>query len=194
MSTLIPSVLEKTKDGERVYDLFSRLLKDRIIFINGPVTEHMAELVTAQLLFLESEDSNKDIHLYINSPGGCVHSGLAIYDTMRFIKPEISTLCAGLAASMGAFLLCSGTKGKRFALPNASIMFHQVSSGTSGLITDQLISLKHTEKLNETLLRIEAENMDKDLEELRVLVDRDKWLTSQEALELGAIDAIKERR
>lgn len=188
--TLIPSVLERTSDGERSFDLYSRLLRDRVIFLNGEVNEHQSQILIAQLLFLESEDKDKDICLYINSPGGCVHSGLAIYDTMNFIKPDVSTVCTGMAASMGAFLLSSGAKGKRFALPNAEIMIHQVSSGTKGHVEDQIIALEHSIKLNEKLTRIEAENCGKTPEELLSHINRDKWLGSEEAMEFGLIDKV----
>lgn len=192
--TLIPSVLERTSDGERSFDLYSRLLRDRVIFLNGEVNEHQSQILIAQLLFLESEDKDKDICLYINSPGGCVHSGLAIYDTMNFIKPDVSTVCTGMAASMGAFLLSSGAKGKRFALPNAEIMIHQVSSGTKGHVEDQIIALEHSIKLNEKLTRIEAENCGKTPEELLSHINRDKWLGSEEAMEFGLIDKVISKR
>ncbi len=194
---LIPMVVEQTSKGERSYDIYSRLLKDRVIFLSGEVEDNMANLIVAQLLFLEAEDATKDIHLYINSPGGSVSAGLAIYDTMNFIKCDVSTICAGEACSMGAFLLSSGTPGKRFALPNADIMVHQVSSGTRGHVEDQRIRLEHTIKLNEKLASIEAENCGLTAEEYKKLIDRDLWLSAEEATKVGTkglIDRVIDRR
>ncbi len=187
---LIPYVIEQTNRGERSYDIFSRLLKDRIIFLGGEVNDDSANLIVAQMLFLEMEDPDADIMLYINSPGGSVYAGMAIYDTMKYLKCDVSTVCIGMAASMGAFLLAAGAKGKRKALPNAEIMIHQVSSGTQGQATDIQIHaeqiLKIKKKLNEEL----AKNTGKPLEEVNRDVERDHFLTAQEAKEYGIIDEI----
>ncbi len=194
---LIPMVIEQTGRGERSYDIYSRLLKDRVIFLSGEVEDNMANLIVAQLLFLEAEDPKKDIHLYINSPGGSVSAGLAIYDTMNFIKCDVSTICAGEACSMGAFLLSSGAPGKRFALPNADIMVHQVSSGTRGHVEDQRLRLEHTIKLNAKLGRIEAENCGLTADEYMKLIDRDLWLSAEEAAKIGTkglIDKVIDKR
>lgn len=191
---LVPMVLENTGRGERSMDLYSRMLNDRVIFLNGPVNDQMANLIVAQMLFLEAQDPTKDISLYINSPGGSVHAGLAIYDTMQFIKCDVSTTCMGMAASMGAFLLCSGAKGKRFILPEASVMIHQVSSGTQGTFMDQMISLRHTEHLNTRLHHIIAQNTGKTFEEVLNDCSRDKWLTADESLAYGLVDKVVSKR
>jgi len=188
--SLVPYVIEQTNHGERSYDIYSRLLKDRIIFLGEEVTDVTASLVVAQLLFLAAEDPDKDINLYINSPGGVVTAGLAIYDTMQFIKPDVSTICIGMAASMGAFLLSGGQKGKRFALPNAEIMIHQPSGGAKGQATDIKIVadniLKTKRKLNEIL----ANNTGKPYEQIEIDTERDNYMSAQDALEYGIIDAI----
>ena len=192
--SLVPYVIEQTSRGERSYDIYSRLLKDRIIFLGEEVTDVSASLVVSQLLFLESEDPNKDISLYINSPGGSVTAGMAIYDTMQYIKCDVSTICMGLAASMGAFLLSSGTKGKRLALPNAEIMIHQPSAGTQGQITDMAIHLKRLEVVKGRMNRILAENTGKSVEQVTADCERDNFMTAQEALEYGLIDKVIEKR
>ena len=183
--SLVPYVIEQTSRGERNYDIYSRLLKDRIIFLGEEVNETTASLVVAQLLFLESEDPNKDIHLYINSPGGMVTAGLAIYDTMQYIKCDVSTICIGLAASMGAFLLSGGAKGKRYALPNAEIMIHQPSGGAKGQATEIQI-LKTKKRLNEIL----AANTGKPYETIAADTERDNYMSAQEAAEYGLIDSV----
>lgn len=191
---LVPYVVEQTGQGERSYDIYSRLLKDRIIFLGEEVTDVSANIVVAQLLFLEAEDPGKDIQLYINSPGGSVTAGMAIYDTMNYIKSDVSTICIGMAASMGAFLLSGGTKGKRFALPNAEIMIHQPSGGSRGMASDMKIVadqiLKTKQKLNEIL----AKNTGKPIDVIERDTDRDNYMTAQEALEYGLIDSIIENR
>jgi ATP-dependent Clp protease protease subunit len=191
---LIPYVIDQTSRGERSYDIYSRLLKDRIIFLGEEVNETTASLVVAQLLFLESEDPNKDINMYINSPGGSVTAGMAIYDTMNYIKSDVSTICIGMAASMGAFLLAGGTKGKRYALPNAEIMIHQPSGGSRGMASDMKIVadqiLKTKAKLNEIL----AANTGKPIDVIEKDTDRDNYMTAKEALEYGIIDSIIENR
>ena len=192
--SLVPYVIEQTSRGERNYDIYSRLLKDRIIFLGEEVNETTASLVVAQLLFLESEDPNKDIHLYINSPGGMVTAGLAIYDTMQYIKCDVSTICIGLAASMGAFLLAGGAKGKRYALPNAEIMIHQPSGGAKGQATEIEIAANHILQTKKKLNSIMAENCGKTVEELTAATDRDNWLTAQEALEFGLVDKVIDKR
>ncbi|SFR84743.1 ATP-dependent Clp endopeptidase proteolytic subunit ClpP [Anaeromicropila populeti] len=188
--SLVPYVIEQTSRGERSYDIYSRLLKERIIFLGEEVSDVSASVIVAQLLFLESEDPGKDIHLYINSPGGSVTAGMAIYDTMNYIKCDVSTICIGMAASMGAFLLAGGAKGKRFALPNADIMIHQPSGGAKGQATDIKIVadkiLKTKRKLNEIL----AANTGKPLEVIEVDTDRDNYMTAQEAVEYGIVDSI----
>lgn len=189
---LVPTVIETTNRGERAYDIYSRLLNDRIIFISGEIEDHMANLVVAQLLYLESQDPKKDIQLYINSPGGSVTAGLAIYDTMRYIKPDVSTICVGMAASMGAFLLSSGTKGKRFALPNAEIMIHQPSGGSQGQASDMVIAAEHIIKIREKLNKILVENTGQDLEVIERDTDRDRWLDAYEAKEYGLVDNVFE--
>ena len=186
----IPYVIEQTSRGERSYDIFSRLLKDRIIFLGEEVNETSASLVVAQLLFLESENPDKDVHLYINSPGGVITAGMAIYDTMRYIKCDVSTICIGMAASMGAFLLAVGTKGKRFALPNAEVMIHQPSGGAQGQATEIQITaewiLRTKKKMNEIL----AANTGNTVERIAADTERDKWMTAEEALSYGIIDKI----
>ncbi len=191
---LVPMVVEQTNRGERSYDIYSRLLKDRIIFASGEVNDTMADLIVAQLLFLESEDPNKDIQLYINSPGGSVSAGLAIYDTMQYIKPDVSTICIGMAASMGAILLSSGAKGKRFALPNADIMIHQPSGGTQGMATDIQITAEKILKTRKSLNEILARNTGQKLEKIERDADRDFWLDANEAKEYGLIDKVIENR
>ena len=187
---LVPYVIEQTPQGERSYDIYSRLLKDRIIFIGEEINEHVASTVVAQLLFLEAEDPEKDICIYINSPGGMVSAGLAIYDTMQYIKPEISTIAIGLAASMGAFLLSAGTKGKRYALPNAEIMIHQPLGGTQGQAEDIRIQADHILKVRTRLNEIIAENTGRPYEEVRKDTDRDNYMSAEEAVEYGLIDKV----
>ena len=191
---LVPYVIEQTNSGERSYDIFSRLLSDRIILLGEEVTDASANLIVAQLLYLESQDPDKDIQLYINSPGGSVTAGMAIYDTMQYIKPDVSTICIGMAASMGAFLLSSGAKGKRFALPNAEIMIHQPSAGTSGQITDMSIHLKRLELVKQRMTRILSENTGKDYDTVLNACERDNFMTTDEALNFGLIDKVIEHR
>ena len=188
--SLVPCVIEQTSRGERSYDIYSRLLKDRIIFLGEEVNEVTASLVVAQLLFLEAEDPDKDIHLYINSPGGSVTAGMAIYDTMQYIKCDVSTICIGMAASMGAFLLAGGAKGKRMALPNAEIMIHQPLGGAQGQATEIEIAARHILKTKEKLNRILAENCGKDIEEVAADTERDNWKTAEEAVAYGLIDSV----
>ena len=188
--SLVPYVIESTSRGERSYDIFSRLLKERIIFLGEEVTDTSAGLIVSQLLFLESEDPNKDIHLYINSPGGSVSAGLAIYDTMNYIKCDVSTICFGMAASMGAFLLSSGAKGKRLALPNAEIMIHQPSAGTQGQITDMAIHLKRLEVIKKRMNHILADNTGKPLETVTADCERDNFMSAEEAKDYGLIDKV----
>ena len=188
--SLVPYVIEQTSRGERNYDIYSRLLKDRIIFLGEEVNETTASLVVAQLLFLESEDPNKDIHLYINSPGGMVTAGLAIYDTMQYIKCDVSTICIGLAASMGAFLLAGGAKGKRYALPNAEIMIHQPSGGAKGQATEIQIAAENILKTKKRLNEIIAANTGKPYETIAADTDRDNYMSAQEAAEYGLIDSV----
>lgn len=188
--SLVPYVIEQTSRGERSYDIYSRLLKERIIFLGEEVNDVTASLVVAQLLFLESEDPDKDVHLYINSPGGSIPAGMAIYDTMKFIKCDVSTICIGMAASMGAFLLAGGTKGKRMALPNAEIMIHQPLGGAQGQATDIEINAKHILKTKERMNRILAENTGKEYEVIATDTERDNWKTAEEAKEYGLIDMI----
>ena len=187
---LIPYVIEQTGRGERSYDIYSRLLKDRIIFIGEQIDEHIASLVVAQLLFLEAEDPEKDICIYINSPGGSVTAGMAIYDTMQYIKPDISTICVGMAASMGAFLLSSGTKGKRYALPNAEIMIHQPLGGVNGQAEDIKIHAEWILKTREKLNRILAQNTQQPLEKIERDTDRDNFMGADEACQYGLIDKV----
>ena len=188
--SLVPYVVEQTSRGERSYDIYSRLLKDRIIFLGEEVNEVTASLVVAQLLFLESEDPTKDICLYINSPGGSVTAGMAIYDTMRYIKCDVSTICIGMAASMGAFLLAGGTKGKRMALPNSEIMIHQPLGGAQGQATEIEIAAKHILQTKDKLNRMLAENCGKPVEIVAADTDRDNWMTADEALAYGLIDKV----
>ena len=188
--SLIPYVIEQTSRGERSYDIYSRLLKDRIIFLDGEVNDASASVIVAELLFLESEDPGKDISLYINSPGGSVSAGMAIYDTMKYIKCDVSTICVGLAASMGAFLLSGGTKGKRYALPNAEIMIHQPLGGVQGQATEIEITAKQILKTKEKLNRMLAENTGKPYEQVVNDTDRDNWLSATEAKEYGLIDEV----
>lgn len=187
---LVPNVIVKTRDGERGYDIYSRLLEDRIIFLGEEVNEHTANVVVAQLLHLANEDPDKDISIYINSPGGSVYDGLAIYDTMNFIKPDVATYGIGLQASMGAFLLSSGTKGKRHALPNARIMIHQPSSGTQGKVTDQEISLREALELKERLSGIMAKNTGQKLAKVKADMERDFWMSAEQAKAYGVVDHI----
>ena len=190
MSVLIPTVIEKSFEGERAYDIYSRLLKDRIIFIGDTIDDNVANIVVAQLLFLANEDPKADINMYINSPGGSVYDGLAIYDTMNFIKPDVATYGIGLQASMGAFLLSSGTKGKRYMLPNAKTMIHQPSSGTRGQITDMEISLKEGLALKDRLAEILARNTGQKLVRIKDDMERDYWMTPEDARAYGLIDEI----
>ncbi|MCD7806651.1 MAG: ATP-dependent Clp endopeptidase proteolytic subunit ClpP [Lachnospiraceae bacterium] len=192
--SLVPYVIEQTSRGERSYDIYSRLLKDRIIFLGEEVNDTSASLVGAQLLFLEAEDPDKDIHLYINSPGGSISAGMAIYDTMQYIKCDVSTICVGMAASMGAFLLAGGTKGKRMALPNSEIMIHQPSGGAQGQATEIEITAKHILFIKERMNRILAENCGKSYEEVARDTERDNWLTAQDAMEYGLIDSVVTRK
>ena len=191
---LIPYVVEKTSGGERSYDIFSRLLKDRIIFIGDEITDATASVVVAQLLFLESEDPDKDIHIYINSPGGSVTAGMAIYDTMKYIKPDVSTICVGMAASMGAFLLAAGTKGKRYALPNAEIMIHQPLGGAKGQASDVKIHAEFLLKTRDKLNKILSENTGKPLEVIEKDTDRDNFMIAEDAKAYGLIDEIMMRK
>ena len=191
---LVPYVVEQTSRGERSYDIFSRLLKDRIIFIGDEITDATASVVVAQLLFLESEDPDKDIHIYINSPGGSVTAGMAIFDTMNYIKPDVSTICVGLAASMGAFLLAAGAKGKRYALPNAEIMIHQPLGGAKGQASDVKIQAELLLKTRDKLNKILSENTGKPIEQIEKDTDRDNFMTSDEAKEYGLIDEVMRRR
>jgi ATP-dependent Clp protease protease subunit len=187
---LIPTVIEKSHDGERAYDIYSRLLKDRIIFLSGPIIDSVANSVIAQLLFLESQDPKKDIKLYINSPGGVVTAGLAIYDTMQYVKPDVSTICVGLAASMGATLLAAGAKGKRFALPNSEVLLHQVMGGAEGQAIDVEISARQIIKLKNKLNQILAKHTNQDLKTIEKDTDRDFYLTAEESKTYGIIDQI----
>ena len=192
--SLVPYVVEQTNRGERSYDIFSRLLNDRIVMLSEEVNDTTASLIVAQLLYLEAQDPDKDIQFYINSPGGSVTAGMAIYDTMQYIKCDVSTICIGMAASMGAFLLSSGTKGKRLALPNAEIMIHQPSAGTQGQITDMAIHLKRLEIVKTRLTGILAANTGKPLEVVRADCERDNFMTAQEAMEYGLIDKVIDHR
>ena len=188
--SLVPYVVEQTNRGERSYDIFSRLLNDRIIFLGEEINDTTASLVVAQLLYLEAQDPDKDIQMYINSPGGSVTAGMAIYDTMQYVKCDVSTICIGLAASMGAFLLAAGTKGKRLALPNAEIMIHQPSAGTQGQITDMALHLKRLEVVKSRMNRILAENTGKSVEQVTADCERDNFMTAEEAKEYGLIDKV----
>ncbi len=189
-SILVPTVIEKTHQGERAYDIYSRLLKERIIFITGPIEDNMANLVVAQMLFLQAEDPKKDIQIYINSPGGHVHSGMAILDTMNYVKPDIQTICVGMAASMGSVILSAGTKGKRFTLPNANIMIHQPHGGAEGQATDIEISARQILKTRDTLNKILAKNTGQSLEKIEKDVERDFFMSADEAKKYGIVDKI----
>ena len=191
---MVPIVIEQSGRGERAYDIYSRLLRERVIFLVGPVNDQTANLVVAQLLFLESENPDKDISLYINSPGGSVSAGLSIFDTMQFIKPDVSTLCMGMAASMGSFLLMAGAKGKRFALPNSRVMIHQPSGGAQGQASDIEIQAREILKTREQLNRIYAERTGQPLERIAADMERDRWMSPAEALDYGLIDKVLERR
>ncbi len=191
---LIPMVIEQSGRGERAYDIYSRLLKERVVFLVGPVDENTANLVVAQMLFLESENPDKDIHFYINSPGGSIAAGMAIYDTMQFIKPDVSTLCIGMAASMGAFLLAAGAKGKRFALPNSTVMIHQPLGGFQGQASDIAIHAKYILALRERLNKLMAQHTGKSVEEVARDTDRDNFLTAEEALTYGMVDKVLQNR
>ena len=192
--SLVPYVVEQTSRGERSYDIFSRLLNDRIVFLAGEVDDTQAQVIQAELLFLEAQDPDKDIQLYINSPGGSVTAGMAIYDTMQYIKCDVQTICSGMAASMGAFLLSSGAKGKRIALPNAEIMIHQPAAGTQGKVTDMEIDVEHFLRIKRHMNEILAQNCGKDPEQVRLDTERDRWLTAEQAKEYGLIDQIITRR
>ncbi len=192
--SLVPYVVEQTSRGERSYDIFSRLLKDRIIFLSDEVNDVTASLIVAQMLFLEAEDPDKDIHFYINSPGGSITSGFAIYDTMQLIKPDVSTICVGMAASMGAFLLSGGAKGKRFALPNAEVMIHQPLGGTRGQATDIAIHAERIIAMKKKLNEILSENTGQKLAKVEADTERDNFLTAQEAVDYGLVDKIIEKR
>ena len=191
--SLVPYVVEQTSRGERSFDIFSRLLNDRIIFLSEEVNDTTASLVVAQLLYLEAQDPDKDIQFYINSPGGSVTAGMAIYDTMQYIKCDVATICVGMAASMGAFLLSAGAKGKRMALPNAEIMIHQPSAGTQGQITDMAIHMKRLQIIKERMNRIMSENTGRSIEEVTAACERDNFMSAQEAVEFGLIDMVLER-
>jgi len=196
MSYLVPIVIEQTNRGERSYDIYSRLLKDRIIFLGGPITDDIANLVVAQMLFLEAEDPEKDIFLYINSPGGSITAGMAIYDTMQYIRPDVHTICIGLAASMGAFILAAGAKGKRTALPNSEILIHQPligGGGISGQATEIEIHAKHLLRVKERMNRILAERTGQTIEKIEADTDRDRYMTAEEALEYGIVDEVLEK-
>jgi ATP-dependent Clp protease, protease subunit len=194
LAQLVPIVVEQTARGERSYDIYSRLLKDRIIFLVGPVEDHMANLVVAQLLFLESENPDKDIHFYINSPGGVVTAGLAIYDTMQFIKPDVSTMCIGQAASMGALLLAGGAKGKRYALPHSRMMIHQPSGGAQGQATDIQIQAKEILALKERLNKIMSDHTGQSVEVIARDTDRDNFMSATQAVDYGLVDQVLEKR
>ena len=194
MNNLIPMVVEQSSRGERAYDIYSRLLKERIVFVVGPINDTVASLVTAQLLFLESEDPKKEISLYINSPGGLVTAGLGIYDTMQYIKPEVNTLCIGQAASMGSFLLAAGSKGKRFSLPNSRIMVHQPSAGFQGQATDIEIHANEVLSLKKRLNEIYSKHTGKSVDEIKVALERDNFMTPENAKEFGLIDKVVDKR
>ena len=194
MSNLVPMVVEQSSKGERAYDIYSRLLKERIIFLTGQINDNVASLVTAQLLFLEAEDPKKEIYLYINSPGGLVTAGLGIYDTMQYVKPDISTLCIGQAASMGSFLLAAGTKGKRFSLPNSRIMVHQPSAGFQGQATDIEIHAKEVLSLKKRLNEIYSKHTGKNVDEIKLALERDNFMTADIAKTFGLIDEVVENR
>ena len=194
MNTLVPMVVEQSNRGERAYDIYSRLLKERVVFVVGPINDNIASLVTAQLLFLESENPKKDISLYINSPGGLVTSGLGIYDTMQYIKPDVTTLCIGQAASMGSFLLAAGAKGKRFSLPNSRIMVHQPSAGYQGQATDIEIHAKEVLSLKKRLNEIYSKHTNKSVDEIKSALERDNFMTPDTAQSFGLIDKVVEKR
>ena len=194
MNTLVPMVVEQSNKGERAYDIYSRLLKERIIFLTGQINDNVASLVTAQLLFLEAEDPKKEIYLYINSPGGLVTAGLGIYDTMQYVKPDISTLCIGQAASMGSFLLAAGTKGKRFSLPNSRVMVHQPSAGFQGQVTDIEIHANEVSSLKKRLNEIYSKHTDKSVDEIKSALERDNFMTAEVAKSFGLIDEVVEKR
>mgnify|MGYP000644802872 CR=1 FL=1 len=194
MSGLVPMVVEQTARGERSYDIYSRLLKERVIFMVGQVEDHMANLIVAQMLFLEAENPEKDIHLYINSPGGSVTAGMSIYDTMQFIKPNVSTICIGQACSMGAFLLAAGEEGKRFCLPNSRVMIHQPSGGAQGQATDILIQAANIQDTKERLNRILAHHTGKEVETVAADTERDNFMNANQALEYGMVDEVLEKR
>jgi ATP-dependent Clp protease protease subunit len=194
MNTLVPMVVEQSNKGERAYDIYSRLLKERIIFLTGQINDNVASLVTAQLLFLEAEDPKKEIYLYINSPGGLVTAGLGIYDTMQYVKPDISTLCIGQAASMGSFLLAAGTKGKRFSLPNSRVMVHQPSAGFQGQVTDIEIHANEVSSLKKRLNEIYSKHTGKSVDEVKAALERDNFMTAKVAKDFGLIDEVVEKR
>ena len=194
MSNLVPMVVEQSNKGERAYDIYSRLLKERIIFLTGQINDNVASLITAQLLFLEAEDPKKEIYLYINSPGGLVTAGLGIYDTMQYVKPDISTLCIGQAASMGSFLLAAGTKGKRFSLPNSRIMVHQPSAGFQGQATDIEIHANEVLALKKRLNEIYSKHTEKTVDEIKLALERDNFMTADTAKSFGLIDEVVEKR
>ena len=194
MNTLVPMVVEQSNKGERAYDIYSRLLKERIIFLTGQINDNVASLVTAQLLFLEAEDPKKEIYLYINSPGGLVTAGLGIYDTMQYVKPDISTLCIGQAASMGSFLLAAGTKGKRFSLPNSRVMVHQPSAGFQGQVTDIEIHANEVSSLKKRLNEIYSKHTSKTVDEVKSALERDNFMTAEVAKDFGLIDEVVEKR
>ena len=194
MNTLVPMVVEQSNKGERAYDIYSRLLKERIIFLTGQINDNVASLITAQLLFLEAEDPKKEIYLYINSPGGLVTSGLGIYDTMQYVKPDISTLCIGQAASMGSFLLAAGTKGKRFSLPNSRVMVHQPSAGFQGQVTDIEIHANEVSSLKKRLNEIYSKHTGKSVDEVKAALERDNFMTADAAKDFGLIDEVVEKR
>ena len=194
MNTLVPMVVEQSNKGERAYDIYSRLLKERIIFLTGQINDNVASLVTAQLLFLEAEDPKKEIYLYINSPGGLVTAGLGIYDTMQYVKPDISTLCIGQAASMGSFLLAAGTKGKRFSLPNSRVMVHQPSAGFQGQVTDIEIHANEVSSLKKRLNEIYSKHTGKSVDEIKSALERDNFMTADTAKSFGLIDEVVEKR
>jgi ATP-dependent Clp protease protease subunit len=194
MNTLVPMVVEQSNKGERAYDIYSRLLKERIIFLTGQINDNVASLVTAQLLFLEAEDPKKEIYLYINSPGGLVTAGLGIYDTMQYVKPDISTLCIGQAASMGSFLLAAGTKGKRFSLPNSRVMVHQPSAGFQGQVTDIEIHANEVSSLKKRLNEIYSKHTGKSVDEVKSALERDNFMTAEVAKDFGLIDEVVDKR
>ena len=194
MNTLVPMVVEQSNKGERAYDIYSRLLKERIIFLVGQINDNVASLVTAQLLFLEAEDPKKEIYLYINSPGGLVTAGLGIYDTMQYVKPDISTLCIGQAASMGSFLLAAGAKGKRFSLPNSRVMVHQPSAGFQGQVTDIEIHANEVSSLKKRLNEIYSKHTGKSVDEVKSALERDNFMTAEVAKDFGLIDKVVEKR